>query len=47
MAKDKEEKKKKNKKKKAGEVIRKIAVWLMLIAMVASLFAYAFSVFGN
>lgn len=44
MAKEKEIKKKK--KTKGSDILKKLAVWLMLIAMVASLFAYAFSVFS-
>ncbi len=41
--KDKKEKKSK-KKLSSGNIVRTIAIWIMLIAMIASLFAYAFSV---
>ncbi len=42
MAKEIDDKKKKRKNKvKAKDVLKKIAVWLMLIAMIGSLFAVA------
>ena len=43
MAKDNDLKKKKKKKISKGEIVKKVAIWIMLIAMVASLFTYAFS----
>ncbi len=47
MAKENEDKKKKKNKIKAKDIIKKAAIWLMLIAMVGSLFAYAFYALGN
>ena len=39
----KENDKKKKKKITTGSIIKKVAIWLMLIAMVGSLFTYAIS----
>ena len=35
------------KKSVAKNIIKKILIWLLLIAMVLSIFAYAFSVFAK